>query len=46
MKMQLSTTLRCLIIKILIIKKRNYLNARERYNINLKRMLKTSFNIC
>ena len=33
MKMQLNITLKYLIINELIIKKRIYLNARERYNI-------------
>ena len=44
MKMQLNITLKCLIMNILIIKKKSYLDAKERYNINLKRTLKTSFD--
>ena len=40
MKMQL---LKYLIINILTIKK-SYLNARERYNINLKMLLMSLFN--
>ena len=42
--MQLNITLKYLIMNILIIKKRSYLNAKKRYNINLKRTLKTLFN--
>ena len=37
MKMQLNITLKYLIMNKLTIKKRIYLNARERYNINFKK---------
>ena len=45
MKMQLNITLKCLIINVLIIKEKSYLNAKKRYNIKLKETLKTLLNI-
>ena len=44
MKMQLNIKLKYLIINILTIKKRSYLNVRKRYNINLKKTFSTFEN--
>ena len=43
--MHLNITLKYLIINILTIKERSYLNTKKRYNINLKEILKTLFNV-